>query len=620
MKYNKSIISLFILLVLVSFSLKPAYSQILKIEPQFWWTGMKNTNLQLLIYGKNISNLNPKISNSDISIKSVIKVKNPNYLFINLNINKTTTPGTYRIEFYNNNILVQTIEYELKKRNTSNNIHKGFNQTDVIYLLMPDRFANGDTSNDNVKSMLEKSNRSNPNGRHGGDIKGISEHIDYIKELGVTTLWINPLLENNMDAYSYHGYAITDFYNIDKRFGTNKDYVNLVNKCHTNNLKVIMDVVLNHCGSNHYWIKDLPMDNWIHQFPEYTSSNFRGSSIMDPYASDFDKNLMTKGWFDKTMPDLNQNNDLLLTYLIQNTIWWIEFAELDGIRLDTQPYSSKESIAKWAKSIILEYPNINIVGETWLQKISHTAYWQKNNDKNKYNSNIPSITDFPLYYSINNSLNEKQTWTEGISRLYYSLSQDYLYNNPEKNLAFLDNHDLTRFFSSVHEDIGKFKLGITFLLTTNRIPMIYYGTEILMTGFEHDGHGSIRKDFPGGWANDKTNGFTGAELNKNQIKTFNFTKKLLNWRKNCETIHYGKLKHFVPENEVYVYFRYDNNNTYMIILNNDSKNNKTLETSKYSEVIKTYTKAVNILTGDSLNDISKIKIPANTPLILKLEK
>lgn len=587
-----------------------------KVEPPFWWTGMKNQNLQLMVYGEDIGNAEVKVNKETVKISKVHTVENKNYLFIDLDLSEAE-PG--EIEFTLKAKGKAKFTYELKERKNSENVHQGFGPEDVIYLLMPDRFANGDPSNDSIDEMLEKHDRSNPDGRHGGDLKGIIDHLDYIKELGTTALWINPFQENNNPKYSYHGYAITDFYNTDARFGTNSDYLKLVEECHARDMKVIMDIIFNHCGINHWMIQDLPTEDWIHQWPEFTRSNFRASTIMDPYASDFDKGRLLKGWFDTNMPDLNQKNPFVKTYLIQNTIWWIEYSGIDGIRLDTQPYPYKEMVAEWGRRIFEEYPTFHIVGEAWLQKEAITSYFQKDSkNSDDYNSNLPSVTDFPLRNALSLAFNEKDTWTEGIARLYYVLAHDFLYAHPDQNVIFCDNHDLDRYFKSVEHDLNKFKMGMALLLTTRGIPMIYYGTEILMAGEEHKGHGEIRKDFPGGWEADSVNAFTAEGRTDEQNEAFNFLSNLIKWRNQSSVIHKGKLTHYIPNDGLYVYFRHDDENSVMVVLNNN-ENEKTLDLEMYKENIKSNSSGKEVITQADFNFADGISISGKNVMIIELK-
>lgn len=608
------------LLILGLFIVKFSEAQVVKrTEPPFWWAGMQNPELQIMLYGDNLSDYNIDINHEGIKFE-VQNVENSNYKFVTLFIDSKVKSSIVKINLLQNQAVVETINYELKERTHDALQHQGFDNSDVVYLFMPDRFSNGDPGNDNAPDMLEKANRNNPDGRHGGDIQGILNHLDYFNELGVTTLWINPLLENNQEKYTYHGYAITDFYRIDPRYGNNQMYKDLVNQAHEKGLKVVKDMVLNHCGINHWWINDLPSEDWIHQFPEFTRSNFRSSALIDPYASEYDKKLQQTGWFDTNMPDLNQKNELLATYLIQNAIWWIEYSGINGIRLDTQPYADKEMVARWAKAIQNEYPQFTILGESWLQKIAFTAYWQKTTlNRDGYSSNIPVITDFPMFNAISKAFNEEQTWTEGITRLYYVLAQDFLYEDASKTLVFLDNHDVNRIYTSLQKDIRKLKMAIAFQLTTRGIPSVYYGTEQLQEGYAHKSHGKMRMDFPGGWPDDKQNAFTSDGRTDDQNEIFNYYRTILNWRKSAPVVHYGKLTHFVPENNVYVYFRHTENECIMVILNN-SEEKKSIDTEKFNELLSKYSRGKEIITGAAINNLDMIDIQEKSAIIIELYK
>ena len=505
-----------------------------KVEPPFWWTGMHVDTLQLMAYGDGIARTAPKLVYPGLRIAAIEKTTNPNYLFIKLVINDTTLPGNFQIDFLGDEKIIFSCNYTLLGRKPGSRDRQGFGPDDVIYLMMPDRFANGDRKNDNMPGMLEQADRSNPDGRHGGDLKGVRDHLGYFVDMGYTALWLNPLLENNNPKYSYHGYAITDFYRLDPRIGSNNEYVDFVDACHAEGIKVIMDMVFNHCGHGHWWMDDLPADDWIHQWPEFTRSNFRAPVNSDPHASAYDKKRMEKGWFDTNMPDLNQNNELLADYLIQNSIWWVEYAGLDGIRMDTYPYSDQGFMKRWMQRMQKEYPHFNIVGEAWLQKEAITSFYAGSEDKRfGYDSGLPSVTDFPMYYAISRAFNEEESWTEGMARLYYVPAQDFLYDDPHHNVIFADNHDLDRFYTSMQADLRKYMMGMAYLLTTRGIPKIYYGTEILMEGEEHQGHGYIREDFPGGWKGDKVNAFTGSRLSTDQRFAQQYLSTLLNWRKQA---------------------------------------------------------------------------------------
>ncbi|MCS6822461.1 MAG: glycoside hydrolase family 13 protein [Microscillaceae bacterium] len=603
--------------------------QISRIEPASWWVGMKNPELQILVYGNKIAETEVSLAGAKtgktfanlegITLKSIEKVENPNYLFINLDLTNAKA-GTFHIIFSKGKEKLIK-EYTLQNRRKPGEKYTSFGPADAIYLIMPDRFANGNPKNDEIKGMNQGLNRQDPFGRHGGDLLGIEKNLDYIADLGFTAIWLNPFAENNQPHESYHGYAITDFYKADARHGTNEDFKRLVEKAHSKNLKIIMDMVFGHCGSEHWFIKDLPEKSWIHQFPEFTRSNYRLSTIVDPYASNFDKDKMTKGWFDKHMPDLNQNNPRLARYLIQNAIWWIETFEIDGIRTDTHPYPYKEFTARLCKEIFEEYPNFNMVGEVWDRRVWVTAYWQKNSlSRDGYNSYLPSVTDFPLYFSLLESLHEDDNdWDWGMAKIYYTLVQDGLYSNPYQNVIFLDNHDLSRMATSYNRNLKMQKMALAMLATLRGIPQVFYGAEILAEG-AGDNHGKLRIDFPGGWEGDKVNAFTKQGLTPEQIDFQEYTKKLFNWRKTAKVVHEGKFMHFVPENSVYVYFRYTDSETLMVINNNHKTEERIVDTKRFVERMNGFSKAYNPLTGEMLNDLSQIKVPAKTCMILELKK
>ena len=506
------------LLLILSFNIQIISAQIIeRVEPTNWWVNMKNEKLQIMLYGKQLRNYNVQIDYPGVKLENIIKVDNPDYLFINLTIGNKAKAGTFTILLKQNKKIKAKYPYQLFERKKGSADRIGFNSSDAIYLIMPDRFSNGNTSNDNIPGMLEKANTNNPDGRHGGDIQGISNHIDYIKELGATAIWLNPVFENNQEKYSYHGYSITDYYKIDPRFGSNSDYKEFVSKCHKEGLKVIMDMIFNHCGNNHWWMKNLPSEDWIHTFPEFTRTNYRASVVVDPYVSKYDYYKMQHGWFDKTMPDLNQDNPLLATYLIQNSIWWIEFSGIDGIRMDTEAYPSQDFMAEWTKRVHTEYPEFTILGEVWIGNAGIVSYWNSKNE-NSYTSDLNSLFDYPLYDAIKKGFNEDEGWSTGMMRMYDVLTEDFLYKDPSQMIVFADNHDVERFYSMLGEDYGKFKNVMAFLMTTRGVPLVYYGDEILMTGHERNGHGDIRKDFPGGWPDDSTDAFTVSGRNKNKPK------------------------------------------------------------------------------------------------------
>ncbi len=608
---------LFILIFLLSEMNVNLYAQIERIEPPNWWTGMNYPGLQLMIYGKNISGSGIIINHPGVKLTKVTSPENPNYIFIDLELSEVVNPGVFNIQI-NKGRKKQFIGYELKARDNGSADRRGFNNSDVIYLIVPDRFANGNPSNDEIVGMIEGHNRKHNNGRHGGDLKGISDHVDYIRDMGFTTLWPTPVLENNQKKTSYHGYAITDFYKVDPRFGTNEEYAALSRKLESNGIKLIMDMVFNHCGSEHWWMNDLPFPDWINNYPDIKLTNHRRTVNEDPYASDYDKYLMSDGWFVPSMPDLNQKNPFMANYLIQNSIWWIEYANLAGIRMDTYPYPDKYMMAGWTKKVLAEYPHFNMVGEEWSDNPAIVSYWQRGqNNRDGYQSALPSLMDFPLQAALVKALTEPEGWGTGWIKLFETIGLDFLYPDPYNLVVIPDNHDMARFFMQVGKDTALFKLGMTYLLTTRGIPQVYYGTEILMTHPKTNEHGDIRRDFPGGWEGDSTNAFTGEGLRTQQIQMQGYFKKLLNWRKNNEVIHTGKLRHFAPENGCYVFFRYNKEKTVMVILNKNTASLK-LPLHKYTEMLTNYSAGKDVLTGKEFILSGEIIVPAYQPLVLEL--
>ena len=613
---------LIILLLLLQSGLFAQQSRIERVEPPFWWTGFKNPNLQLLVYGKGIAGSSVSLTAANktgVVISAVHKVKNPDYLFLDLKISPTAQPGFFTLEFKEKESLAATVKYELKARKPGSAQRKGFNSSDVIYLIMPDRFADGDLSNDSVRGMYQGVNSSKPDSRHGGDIKGIADHLDYLQELGATALWMTPLVENNQPVYSYHGYSATDFYKTDPRFGTNEDYVKLGEALHSKGMKLIMDQVFNHCGSEHWWMKDLPSDDWINQWPEFTRSTYRAGSISDPYVAAADSIKFSRGWFDKTMPDLNQRNPYLKNYLIQNSIWWVEFAGLDGIRQDTYSYPFKDMMSEWGKRMNEEYPGFNIVGECWMDYPATVAYWQKGSKNlDGFNSNLTSVFDFPLRNALTQAFNEKEGWNTGILRLYEIIAQDFSYPDPMNIVTFADNHDVNRFLDTQGDDIRKLKMAMAFIMTTRGIPEIFYGTELLLTTGADKGHGMIRRDVPGGWPGDKRDAFTASGRTTAENDMYNFMHSLLNYRKTSRVLQSGKLLHFIPSDGIYTYFRYDDKNTVMVVMNN-ADSLQTIKTNRYDEVLKKFRTGREIISGNTFTDLGKLIVPAKSALIIELK-
>lgn len=589
------------------------------VEPPNWWIGMKQSSLQILFHNAtaDIASYELNVNYPGVVVKEIKKVENPHYLFVTIGISATTAAGKIPFIFKSGKKTIRH-DYEIRAKSTDSNRIQGFNSADVLYLIMPDRFANGDPTNDSIPGMLEGMNRKKDGARHGGDLKGISDHLDYIKELGVTGVWLNPVLENNQKRSSYHGYAITDLYNVDRRFGGNTAYLSFINKAHGMGIKVIQDMVMNHIGNDHWLMQDPPEQTWINRWPQFTRSNYQGNVISDPYQSKFDAEKMSNGWFDNTMPDVNQKNSLFATYLIQNSLWWIEYSGIDGIRMDTHPYPDKDFMSVWSKAVMDEYPKFNIVGEVWINAIPTTAYWQKGmKNKDGYESNLPTVTDFPFCFSVPQAFNEPGGWDTGMRRLYTLLSQDFLYPDPNHNLTFLDNHDMTRIFLSLQRDVNKLKMALTFLLTTRGIPQLYYGTELLMDG---DGghHPNVRKDVPGGWAGDATNAFTRQGRTAEQNDMYDFMKKLMDWRRREEVIHNGKLVHYIPEDNVYVYFRSNEEKTIVVAINANPQPKK-FEVSRFANDLKGSKRGAEVFSGNMV-DLATWELPANTASVVELNK
>ena len=539
-----------------------------RVEPTFWWTNMNQPELQVMLYGKDICKVEISINYPNVSISRKELTDNPNYVFLYLNVAKEAQPGKFNILLTEDN-KKQSVVFELKKRREGSAARKSFTEADAIYLLMPDRFANGNTVNDSVSGYHQGVHREIAGARHGGDIDGIISKIPYLADLGITALWTTPLFDDNDTQYSYHQYACTDYYKIDPRLGKNEDYLRLSETCHQNGLKLIIDVVPNHCGWKHWWINDLPAKDWLNTWPTYTSSNYRITAWTDPYASESDLYKLTHGWFAPNMPDLNLQNPLLFDYLRQAYTFWIETANIDGMRVDTYPYNDIKTAAKFIQEIRNEYPNMNVVGECWVKTPAEIAYYQSgNNNKDGFDSRLTSVMDFCLKDVFSSAFNENESWDGGMARFYSLYAQDFVYPNPNMIMNFLDNHDIDRYSTAVKRDLLKYKMGLAMLITSRGYPQIYYGTEIMLDGIPGDYQGH-RFDFPGGWATDKRNAFTADGRTNAENEVFTYLKTLLNYRKNNPVLQNGRMKQFIPENGIYVNFRYNYNKTIMIIANNN---------------------------------------------------
>ncbi len=594
-------------------------AEIERVEPPFWWQGFEHRELQLLVYGDGIADFEPSISRQGLSISSVKRVASPNYLFVYVAIDPDAKPGGFEIAFSNDGTTLEH-RYELRQRNHASGWVDGFSTEDVIYLITPDRFANGDTGNDAVDGLGDLPDRDEPYGRHGGDLKGISNHLDYIEDMGFTAIWLNPVLENAMPEASYHGYATTDFYRVDPRYGSNEDYRQLAAELRERGLGLIMDMIVNHAGREHWWMDDLPTADWINSAGEYRETNHARTTNQDPYASDYDTRAFADGWFTPAMPDLNQRNPLLADYLIQNAIWWTEYLGLAGIRQDTYPYPDKHFMTEWTRRIMREYPDFNIVGEEWSPNPAIVSYWQAGKDNHDgYVSHLPGVLDFPLQIALAGALTaDDPPWGSAWTPVYEMLGNDFLYPDPSNLVIFPDNHDMSRIYTQLGEDYDLYRMAIVYYLTMRGIPQIYYGTEILMSHPGTDSHGVIRSDFPGGWPGDTVNAFTGEGLSAKARQAQAFMRKLLHWRKTADVVHTGQLMQFAPIGNVYTYFRYDDDDTVMVIFNRDTET-QTLPTARFAERIGNGRTATDVISGKRFNLARDLVLEPRSVLLLELD-
>ena len=589
-----------------------------KIDPPFWYAGMDDNELQLMIYGKDIAHAKVGVSYPGVRISSTVKLESDNYLLLYLTLSDEVKPGNVKLTFEQGRRQI-TKDYELKARAMAGSERKGFDASDALYLLMPDRFANGDTSNDQLQGMAPyEVNRNNPDARHGGDLAGIEQHLDYFSELGVTALWFTPVLENNMPGGSYHGYATTDYYRVDPRFGTNEDYCRLIAKAHARGLKIVMDMIFNHCGTGHPWVSDMPSKDWFNypDFEEhYVQTSYVLTPYVDPYASAYDFDQMSRGWFVPAMPDLNQSNPHVLKYLIQNSFWWIEYAGIDGIRMDTYPYADYDAMSRWMAALNAEYPHYNVVGETWVTEPAYTAWWQKDSKLSApRNSHLKTVMDFSFHDKINQAMREESSNYTGLGRIYNNFVYDFLYPNPLSVLAFIENHDTDRFLGEGN-NLAALKQAATLLLTTRRIPQLYYGTEVLMNGTKQATDGHVRKDFPGGWTSDEANAFTSTQLDSLQRDCYRFFQRLLHWRKGNEVIARGSMTQFLVQQGVYAYARHYEGRTVLVLLNG-SDSPTTLPLHPYKEVLGKAVQGRDVISGRIVRLDEPLQMAARESLVV----
>lgn len=603
------------ILIFISLTLS---AQVTKVEPPFWWEDMHNSSLMITLYGDELAAYD--VTSKNLNITNVVRLESDNYLFAYVDL-ANTNAGDYSLTLRHKTKKQITVPYTIKEREVGSRLRKGYNSSDFIYLIMPDRFANGDPSNDAHPELTDKPNRADPWARHGGDLQGVIDHLDYIESLGVTAIWNTPVVEDNDSKGSYHMYAASDVYTIDRRFGTNQTYKELAAEMRKRNMKLIMDYVVNHWSLEHYMIKDLPSTDWINQWDRFTPSNHAKEIFTDPYAAEFDIKGMVNGWFVKTMPDLNQKQPQLLKYLIQNAIWWIEYADLSGLRVDTYPYNSRDEVTQWSIAIMDEYPNFSIVAESWVMNPVHLSYWQKDSPiaaLQGFNSHVTHVKDFALYAAVHEAYNgETPLWDQKMNNIYKVFQNDFLYNNPNNLMVFLENHDTTR-INEITPDFGDFKIVTTLMATVRGVPQTYYGTEIGMQGLKENGDADLRRDFPGGWQEDKRSAFTKLGRTEQENRYYDFTSKLFNWRKNEPVIHHGNTMHYSPKNEVYSYFRYTKDKTIMVVLN-ANKEAQTLNFSRFVERIGKVKSGKDVFTETEISLVKPLTIPAKSIKIISFK-
>ncbi|HEY9551771.1 MAG TPA: glycoside hydrolase family 13 protein [Prevotella sp.] len=636
---------LLVMAMLIGFIAGQAANKISRIEPANWYVGMKDASLQLMVYGKEVGKSTVTVSYPSVRIDSIVPLQSPNYLLIYLDITGAKA-GEMTLTFTNKGGKTK-VKYPLKEREMPGEQRMGFTNADVLYMLMPDRFANGNPQNDQLKGMnAYRTDRSQPSLRHGGDLEGIRRHLDYFNRLGVTALWFTPVLENNSPdnhQYStYHGYATTDYYRVDPRFGTNEEYKRLIDEAHRHGLKVVMDMILNHCGFEHPWIQDIPSADWFNTSEwlgttknladvkrdpttgqalgqdktKYLQTSYKLTPVLDPYTSKVDLKETVDGWFVPSMPDLNQRNPHVIKYLIQNSEWWIETVGIDGIRMDTYPYADRKAMARWMKTLDTEYPNFNVVGETWVSEPAYTAAWQKGSKLSPVNSYLKTVMDFSFFVKLNDAKNEETDgWWNGLNRIYNSLVYDYLYENPSSVMAFIENHDTDRFLGN-GQDTLTLKQAMALLLTINRIPQLYYGTEVLMNGTKEVTDGYVRKDFPGGFPGDIRNAFTAEGRTSEQNAIFDWTSRLLHWRQGSELVSKGSQTQFIPWKGVYVIARQYHGKTSLTILNG-TKTDAELEVDRYAEVIGSARQARDVITGKMVDLSRNMKLTPRQTLVVE---
>ena len=604
--------------LLFGFAARAHALEVERIEPANWWVGMVHHRVELMVHGAGIAATMPRIDRAGVTLVEVQRTDNPNYLFATVDVAADAAPGEVAIEFLERGKVVATKAWRIDAREPGSAQRRGFGNADAIYLVTPDRFADGDPSNDSVAGLREAANRANPNGRHGGDLAGIRRHLDYIASMGFTQLWITPVLENDQPEYSYHGYAITDLYRTDPRMGSNDDYRALSREAKAQGIGLVMDVVLNHIGSGHWWMRDLPARDWINHPDRYVETNHRRTTIQDPHAAPEDRAQFVQGWFARVMPDLNQRNPHLARYLIQNSLWWIETAGLSGIREDTFGYADADFLSAWGKAILDEYPGFSMVGEEWSPNPAIVAHWQRGkSNPDGHVPYMPSMMDFPVHIALRDALSRPEGWDSGWVEVYEALANDFLYPDPGALVVFAENHDTPRLLAQLDGDVGLWKLAMAFVATTRGTPQFYYGSEVLLRGPKQRNDGELRADMPGGWAGDAASAFTGEGLGPEQRDAQEWVRALFQWRKRTPVLHDGGLVHYAPQDGVYVYFRYDGQDTVMVALNRNPRTTP-LALARFARFLPAGVHARDALGGKPVALGTSLELPAQSATILEL--
>ena len=609
-RYSGAFLLLFVGLAVLMVA-KAQEAEIGQVEPLHWWVDMPDPELQLMVYGDAIGTSDVAVDHERVRLDDVHTADSENYLFLDLYIPDDTPPGEVPIAFTGPDGAVTEHTYALKERNRAPDDEIRLDPSDTVYLITPDRFANGDPDRDEVEGLKEGVDRTYYLGRHGGDLAGIHERLDYMDELGVTALWLNPVLTNDMEYASYHGYSTTDYYEVDPRFGTNEAYRELSETLDERGMKLIKDIILNHIGSEHWWMEDLPFDDWVHDYPDFQLTNHAMESASDPHRAEADYEPLERGWFVPTMPDLNHSNSFMERYLIQMTQWWVEYADLDGLRIDTYPYNDKDFLQTWIEEVKAAHPDLYIVGESWIETVAHLSYWGGNRSAggDEFDSQLDAVADFPLTAAMHEVFGEG----EDIDRLYRILSKDFLYDDPSRHLTFADNHDMDRIFHVVGQDMERFQLAMAFLVTTRGIPQIYYGTELLMAGSGE--HGVIREPVPGGWDGDRRDAFTEDGRTDAENAAFDFLQTLLQWRADHPAITEGDMTHFVPDDSVYVYGRSAGDEHVVVVLNNNNQP-ASVQLDRYQEVATNCPTGTDVVSGGDVTLDGAIEVDARTPLVV----